>query len=172
MSREGRTVLCYKTASVRKNTLNKHQKCPLSVTESLQCVHLFSLVCVCVSACVLMRTLTSAVLHTLLAATLHRLLHVLRKRGPIVAFEGEPPAPDPQRRAAGGGGDAWLTSCLTPTPTFNPGERFGRLAEDGATLQSVVIPDRFSSAQRLCERRHRDGFKKVQASEVKVSNSI
>lgn len=101
-----------------------------------------------------MRFITSAVLHTLLAATFHRLLHVLCKRGAIVALEGQPPASDPQRRTAGGDGDARLSSCLAPTPTFDPGERFGCLAEDGATLHSVVISDRFASTRGLCEEKH------------------
>lgn len=90
----------------------------------------------------------ACVLHTLLAATLHRLLHVLRERGPVVAFEGEPPASDPQRGAAGRG-CARLGSRLAPTPAFDPGERFGRLAEGGAALQPVVISERLASTRRL-----------------------
>ncbi len=106
--------------------------------------------CECVCLHVYVRTITSTVLHTLLAATFHRLLHVLRKRGPVVAFEGEPPASDPQRSAAGSDGDARLSSRLALTLTFDPGERLGRLAEDSAALQPVVISHRLTSTRGLC----------------------
>lgn len=108
-----------------------------------------------------MRTITSTVLHTLLAATFHRLLHVLCKRGPVVALEGEPPTSDPQRGAAGSDGGAWLGSSLASTPTFNPGERLGRLAEDGAALHSVVISYWLTSTWGLCGRGHTVRIKTV-----------
>lgn len=154
--REGRTVLCYKTVSVPENTQNKtanHVR--LSVIESLQC-RLVSVCCVCVCFCMC----TPTVLHTLLAAALHRLLHVLRERGPVVAFEGEPPASDPQGGAAGGGGGARLGAGLAPAPTFDPGERLGRLAEDGAALKPVVISHRLTSTRGLCGRRHTGRIKR------------
>lgn len=95
-------------------------------------------------------------LHTLLAAALHRLLYVLRERGAVVTLEGQPPAPHPQRGAAGGGGGArarvGATSPLTPPPALHPGEGLGGLAVGGAALQSVVISDWLATARRLCGR--------------------
>lgn len=101
-------------------------------------------VCVCVC------TIIPTVLHTVLATTLHRLLHILRERGPVVALEGEPPASDPQGGAAGSSGGARLRPRLAPPPTLDPGERLGRLAEDGAALQAVVISHRLATTRRLC----------------------
>lgn len=102
-----------------------------------------------VSACVYVHIITPTVLYTLLAATLHGLLHVLRERGSVVTFEGEPPASHPQGRAAGGGRDPRLGTRLAPASAFDPGEGLGRLAEDGAVLQPVVIPHRLALARRL-----------------------
>lgn len=99
-------------------------------------------------------------LHTLLAATFHRLLHVLCDWCPVVAFEGEPPPPDPQRSTAGGSSNSLHDVCLAATPTLDPGERFRRLAEDGATPQPVVIPDGLASTWRLCRWEHRRNVQK------------
>ena len=156
MIREGRTVLCYKTSSVCRSTKTNTKTSvyqwenPYSVCTSLAWCVLCVVCCVCVCVCVCVCTITPTVLHTVLATTLHRLLHVLREWGPVVAFEGEPPASDSQRGAAGSGGGARLSSRLAPTLTFDPGKRLGRLAEDGAALQAVVISHRLATTRRLC----------------------
>lgn len=133
----------------------KHQK--MSVFQWDKSYSVCTCLAWCVSAvietmCLDVCVCAPLVLHTLLAATFHRLLHVLRKRGAVVAFEGEPPASHPQRSAAGAGADVWLRCRLATTLTFNPGKRFWRLAEDGATLQPVVIPDWLASTWGLCGR--------------------
>ena len=99
-------------------------------------------------------------LHTLLAATLHRLLHVLRKRGAVVALEGQPAAPEPQRGAAGVGGGHG--AGLAATPTIDPGERLGGLAEDETSLQPVDVSNRLPTTRGLCERRR--GTNDIQAT--------
>lgn len=137
----------------QKHTEPNMENVCLSVREYLQCVYLFSLVCV-VFACVYVCTITSTGLHTLLAATFHRLLYVLCDRGPIITFEGQPAAANPQGGAAGGGSSSgrhvWVSSSLAPASAFDPREGLGRLAEDGATLHSVVIPDWLTSTWGLC----------------------
>lgn len=96
---------------------------------------------------------TPTVLHTLLAAAFHWLLHILHKRGAVVTFEGEAPASDSKGGAAGGNGGARPGGHLAPAPTLHPGEGLGRLAEDSATLQSVVISYRLTSTRGLCGRK-------------------
>lgn len=104
------------------------------------------------SLCVSVRAASSAS-RTLLAATFHRFLHILGEGRPVVACEGEAPPADPQGSTAGGGGaDALLAGSPASTPTLHPGEGFDGLAEGGAALQPVEIPDGLASAWRLCRR--------------------
>ena len=97
---------------------------------------------------------SSGTLHAFLAAALDGLLHVLRPGRPVVALEGQPPAPHPEGGAAGGrsgwSGDglAFPAARRPPaaTPTLHPGVGLGGLAAGLATLQPVEVPHHLALA--------------------------